>query len=506
MPAFNRFCIYSDRCGVIRYGRVKGDFTSVINGDNGNGMQPGDVEVTAGVEVVPVIARGTEVDVYIAGVCVVNGVVACVGRIPSESVGPFCADYLQFGPDSEINVLQPVLRSVLCFAVDAEFVLFHYCPVGHGADKVVGDLNGLDLRFKRFICERCGIDRSVARLSASRGDGFGHGESLIVNALESCRALPVVSILDPFIGQFPAMELCRVGRVAGNGNDLGSPAEEGVGVFLCRFLCRSLAVVSRHLAVGYFAALQFCTIVINELDHVLVDGLGIGRGVSRVSGDRNELGIPTCEGVGVLCGRSLGRIGMSGYRAVCDSGRVDHGIIIVLPGYGVFVDRRSVGRCVGRVAGDGNDLRIPARKCVGVLCSSLFGRIRVSGYSAVCDCGRVDHGAVVVLPGDGVFVDRRSVGRNVLGVAGDCNDFRSPSGESVCVLRISCLARVCVEGNRAICDRGGVDHSAVVVLPGDGVFVDRHGVGRGVLSISGDLNDIGSPAGEGVGVLCVSCL
>ena len=292
-------------------------------------------------------------------------------------------------------------------------------------------------------------------------------------------------------------KVCCVGHIAGYRRDRRRPASEDVCVLCVRFLDR--IGMARHRTISVFLSLH--RFINDPCDGVLVECSVVSRSVLGITGDCSYLGIPTCEGVGVLRGRGLGRIGMSGYSAVCGCGRVDHCAVIVLPCDGVFIDRRGVSRGIGRVSGDGNDCRRPACERVGVLCGRGLGRIGMSGYRAVCDRGGVDHGTIVVLPGDGVFVDRRGVSRGIGRVSGDGNDLRIPACEGVGILRGRGLGRISMSGYRSVCGRGGVDHGAIVVLPCDGVFIDRRGVSRGVGRVSSDSNDCRRPACEGVGIL-----
>ena len=99
--------------------------------------------------------------------------------------------------------------------------------------------------------------------------------------------------------------------------------------------------MSRNLAVCYGSGVDHGTIVILPSDGVLVDSAAECRGVFCVCGSSDNLGSPAGEGVGILIGRVLSRIGVSRNLAVCDGGGVDHGTIVILPCDGVLGDVHS---------------------------------------------------------------------------------------------------------------------------------------------------------------------
>lgn len=96
-----------------------------------------------------------------------------------------------------------------------------------------------------------------------------------------------------------------IGCGLSHGSDVLVPALEDVGVLSCGCLRGYLASVSRCRSVGYLASLEYSSVIINELDRILVDRAVKLRGVGRGSGYGGDLGIPAGEGVRRLPRRDL---------------------------------------------------------------------------------------------------------------------------------------------------------------------------------------------------------
>ena len=148
------------------------------------------------------------------------------------------------------------------------------------------------------------------------------------------------------------------------------------------------------------------SVVILPRDGVAAPRCREGRCVGCFTGYSDDFGSPTREGIGVLCTRGLGRIGVRRNDAVLDRSRINGRPIIVLPRYGVAALRCREGRCVGCLAVYGCDFGIPTREGVGVLCCRRLGRIGVCRDDAVLYRGGVDEVAFVIIPGDRVAVLR----------------------------------------------------------------------------------------------------
>ena len=99
----------------------------------------------------------------------------------------------------------------------------------------------------------------------------------------------------------------RIGRVACDGDDLGSPSRKGVFVLRVLSFDRGLAGIRRRFAVSVIAALQFGPVVILEGDLVFDDLLAVRCFVCRVAGDRNDLRRPSREDIGLAAAFGLDR-------------------------------------------------------------------------------------------------------------------------------------------------------------------------------------------------------
>ena len=279
-----------------------------------------------------------------------------------------------------------------------------------------------------------------------------------------------------------------------------------------RCLRRRLAVVGRHRAVFDLRALQLRAVLVHELHRVLVHCAVELRGVGRVARDGDDLFIPPLECVGVLGVRRLGRgIAVVGRRrAVGDVlVRLQHRAVGVLPRDRVGVHRLRIGRGVGHITGDLDDLGRPLVKRVGVLGVRRLGRGRasVARHRAVGDAlVDLECCAVLVHPVDSVAAERLGEYCGVDHLTGDRADLRIPAGEFIGVLRGGCLRRrlAVIARRRAVLDILIRLKHFIAVLPCDRVLVqdllERRGIGR----VARDRCRFGIPAREDVAVLSVA--
>ena len=93
--------------------------------------------------------------------------------------------------------------------------------------------------------------------------------------------------------------------------------------------------------------------------------------------------------------------------------------------------------------------------------------------NAVLHGGGVDHGIVIVQPGDRVAVLRTCIGRLVGRVAGHSYHLRRPASKGVGVFCGRGFGCVGVGRDNAVFHGGGIDHGIVVVLPRHGIGVQR---------------------------------
>ena len=121
----------------------------------------------------------------------------------------------------------------------------------------------------------------------------------------------------------------------------------------------------------------------------------------------------------------------------------------------------------------------------------------------VCHISRIDDGAVVVLPRDGIFVYRRVVFGGVGRLARHRRDFGIPARERVGELRRRGLRRrlAGVFGRRAVAERLCREFRAALVLPRHVIGAERSRVFGGIRRVGGNQLELRSPAREVVVVL-----
>ena len=402
-------------------------------------------------------------------------------------------------------------RSV--FVHEGHVVLIHCAAVGRLVGRVPGD-----------FCDRGAPARKGVGVLIRRSLGR------ISRLLKVCRAVVVFRRADfctVFVREgYGILPFCSgvgrgVGRVFGHFRNRRTPARKGVGVFIRRSLGRisRLHNVFRCRAVVIFRRAGFCTIFVREGYRILPFCSGIGCLVGRVPGHFRDRGAPARKGVGILGGRSLGRI--SRFYNVCRCRAVvvrdcflqDCRSVFIHEGHGVLVNYavtgRGIGRLIGCVPGDLRDHRAPAREGVGIFIRRSLGRIsRLQDFvrcRAVVIFRRADSCSVFVLEGYDILPFCRGIGRLVGRVPGDDRDRRAPAREGVGIFIRSRLGRIIRLHNlfrcRAVVIIRRADFRPVVVHEGHGVPVDCVVVSRGVGRIPGDFCDRGAPARKGVGIM-----
>ena len=193
------------------------------------------------------------------------------------------------------------------------------------------------------------------------------------------------------VGVDGLLEYRGVGNVTGYLGDLGIPTDEGVAVLRITFLGGFFAVIGWHGAVlDFLINFELGAVLIHPSYGVGVDGLLEYCGVGDVAGDFADLGIPTGEGVAVLCVAFLGGLVavVGGHGAVLDFFvDLELGAVLIYPGYGVGVDGLLKYCGVGNIAGNFGDLGIPTGEGVAVLCVAFLGGLVavVLGHGAVLD-------------------------------------------------------------------------------------------------------------------------
>ena len=151
--------------------------------------------------------------------------------------------------------------------------------------------------------------------------------------------------------------------------------------------------------------------------------------------------------------------------------RIDQGAVFIQPGDRVAVLRGSEGRLVGRVAGHCCNFRCPACEGIGVFSCRFLGGIRMCRYYAILYARGVDHGVIIIQPGDRVAVLRGSECRLVSRVAGHCYNLGRPACEGVGVFSCRFLGGIRMCRYYAVSYGRCVDQGVIIIQPGNRVAV-----------------------------------
>ena len=322
----------------------------------------------------------------------------------------------------------------------------------------------------------------------------------------------------------------RVGSIAGNRADCRCPAVKGVGIPFISGLGGCCTVIGRQRVVGHIIiGFQSGTVVILPGDRVgLRLPLGIESGIHSQSGGKGlvvvrrtvsiRIGVPAGEDVALALEAVFGQ---------CNFIALLHGLRSHFAAAAVCVKADSVEfpfrgvklSGVLRRAGHNLDFRIPfavEAVPIGIIHGLLRDLADILGPLVIRHKLLLQHGAVVILPGDGVGVDCGSVLCGVGHIAGNFGDLRRPALEGVGILRGGCLGgRIAVIAGR--CAVGHIlvrlQNRAVGILPGDGVGVGKliklcgiHGVaGDGRLVSQSNARGV-FPTGEPVAELLIAGL
>ena len=165
--------------------------------------------------------------------------------------------------------------------------------------------------------------------------------------------------------------------------------------------------MGRNSAVFHSSGINHAAVFILPGNGVAVLGSSEGSGVGSSAVNCLNFRSPTREGVGVLCGSSLGRscrIGVSRRCAVFPSGALNGLTVAIHEGDGVAVLGSGEGCFIGSFTGHCGNCRSPACKGVGVLCGSSLGGICMGRGFTVSYGSGIDDGIIIHCPSDGVAV------------------------------------------------------------------------------------------------------
>ena len=168
---------------------------------------------------------------------------------------------------------------------------------------------------------------------------------------------------------------------------ISCPTCEGIGVLCSCFLCRFGFGKFNYCAVRKAFRAKYATIFILEGYGIAVYVIREGCDKLYVSSYGHTCGIsvPTCEGVGILCGCTLCRFsfGKSNYSAVI-KGFGANNVIAILEGYDVLVD------CPARSICAKYNVFIYSNSCFKVFIKSDYATICKSNKSCVLSVCSLD--------------------------------------------------------------------------------------------------------------------
>ena len=173
-----------------------------------------------------------------------------------------------------------------------------------------------------------------------------------------------------------AIKVGSIDSISSNGNDFRFPTFEVICILSsCKFLW-SCTVVSRHCSIVEFAGLEFCAIVVNERDGVLINHAVKLSGINSITGYGYNFRLPTFEGVGVLSGCKLLWCCAIVFRhcTVVEFAGLKFCSIVVVEGYCILVNDAVVGCRINIITRNSPNLRHPAFEDIGILRRSGFCR------------------------------------------------------------------------------------------------------------------------------------
>ena len=259
----------------------------------------------------------------------------------------------------------------------------------------------------------------------------------------------------------------------------------------------------RHVSVRNGCLVDDRTIVILPGNSVVIYGGSIGCGISSIACYCHNFRTPTCKGVRVLSVCCFCWISMSRRSTVSHFCLVDNRPVIILPSNSIFINGGSISCCVSCITNDRFDSRTPSCKRVGVLCIGCFRWISMRRNNSVSNFCLVDDRTIIVLPSNNILIDCGSVGCRVSSISGYNCQCRTPTGESICVLRRVSFRSICMCRHVSIRNSRLVDDRTIVVLPSNSVVIYGGSIGCGISSITCHCHYFRTPTGEGVGILCI---
>ena len=196
----------------------------------------------------------------------------------------------------------------------------------------------------------------------------------------------------------------RIGCLATYGYHGGSPAGEGISILCSCCLSGSCTRVGRSLTVSNLGALQYVSIFVNELDGVLVHGLGVGCGVGYFTCNCSNFLIPTAESVGILGSCCLGGsvAGIDGHFTIFQHIRLQFGAISIYKLDSVASQGAAELCGIGGISSNRGERLVPAGKSVGVLsrCGLCGSSTLIAGSCSVSHLIGLQCVAITVVPSD----------------------------------------------------------------------------------------------------------
>ena len=311
---------------------------------------------------------------------------------------------------------------------------------------------------------------------------------------------------------YRAVELSRISSLSGYFCKFSIPTGEGIGVLSrCRFSRNGLAIICRCCTIVPLAVLQLGAIVVIEYNGVLVHyAVELSR-ISSLSGYYCKFGIPTGEGIGVLCRCRFSR---SRFAIICRCCAIvplavlQLGAIVVVEYNDVLVHYAVELSLVSSFACYLSQCRCPTCKAVGILSSSSLARVSVTRCCSVRYHSGVNDALVIVEPSDGIFVNRCIELCRIGSSLGYRHYLRTPRIiERIGILRRCSLGRS-ISGicrSTTVSHVFGLQRCVITIFPSDGVLIHRAAELSRVCSRTCYRHYLRIPTVEGIGVL-IRCI